>query len=156
MMKALRVLFALVLIATLASLVYAEEAKRSARVIDLKGEAEVRLAGRESWVPLETDSVLNQGDIVRTKADSYLTIYLNGVGETATVEVTENSQLMMSELTADQEAGTQKTLLDLAIGEVLIKAQKLHTPESKFEVKTPTSIVGVRGTEFVVKVEALE
>jgi hypothetical protein len=81
---------------------------------------------------------------------------VDGSGQTATVEVKENSQLLLSELLVNPANGTQKTLLDLAAGEILIKAQKVKGEESKFEVKTPTSIVGVRGTTFAVKVEALE
>ena len=81
---------------------------------------------------------------------------LNGMGETAAVEINENSQLLLLELIQDKEEETQQTLLDLAIGKVLIRAQKLHSEKSKFEVKTPTSIVGVRGTTFAVEVEALD
>ena len=62
----------------------------------------------------------------------------------------------MAELIGNKEEGTQKTLLDLAIGKILIRAKKLHSEEEKFEVKTPTTIVGVRGTTFAVEVEALE
>ena len=56
----------------------------------------------------------------------------------------------------DDQAGTQNTLFDLSLGEILIKAKKLHSEKSKFEVKTPTSIVGVRGTTFSVTVEAVK
>ena len=100
--------------------------------------------------------VLNEKDFIKTKADSWVNMNLDGSGETAAVELDENSQLMLLRLTKDDENGTQKTLLDLAIGKILIRAQKLHTKESSFEVKTPTSIVGVRGTVFEVEVEALD
>lgn len=155
-MKRAVFVFTLVLIGTLVSYGFAEEVKRTARVVDLRGEAELKLMEEEGWIPLEIGSILNEGDIVRTKADSWLLLNLNGMGETAAVEVKEDSQLKLLELLADEEEGTQKTLLDLAIGKVLIRAKKLHAPESSFEVKTPTSIVGVRGTEFAVEVEALE
>ena len=72
------------------------------------------------------------------------------------VDVSEKSQLSLATLVKDTTSGLKKTLLDLAIGQVLIKAEKLDTPDSKFEVKTPTSVVGVRGTKFSVRVEALE
>ena len=68
----------------------------------------------------------------------------------------ENSQLMLRELKKDKRTGTENTLLDLAVGKILVKAQKLRDPDSKFEVKTPTSVVGVRGTNFSVQVEAVE
>lgn len=154
-MKVFKVLCILVLMATLTSYAFAEEARRSARVIDFEGNAEIKIKG-EGWKPLEAGSILNEGDVIRTRSGSTAILNLNGNGETATVEVEENSQLMLSELITNREDGTEKTLLDLAIGKILIKAKKLHTTESRFEVKTPTSIVGVRGTEFVVQVEALE
>ena len=55
----------------------------------------------------------------------------------------------------DLNKGTSQTLLDLAVGKILIRVDKLHKKGDKFEIKTPTSIVGVRGTVFGVEVEAL-
>jgi hypothetical protein len=68
----------------------------------------------------------------------------------------ENSQLQLTELKINKAEASETTLLDLALGAVLIKAEKLHSEKSRFEVKTPTSIVGVRGTTFSVAVEAEE
>jgi hypothetical protein len=134
---------------------FSEEAERIAKIVDLKGQVQLKsLQG--DWVPAEVGTTLTQGHILKTAAKSQAVLKLDGAEETATVEINENSQLMLSELLMDTEKGTQKTLLDLAIGKVLIKAQKLHDEKSKFEVKTPTSIVGVRGTSFSVEVEATE
>jgi len=100
--------------------------------------------------PLAHPSInLNTGDVMAL-------VNVDGKGQVATIEVKENSQLLFSELIIDEAMKKEKTLLDLAVGEILIKAQKVHGAESKFEVKTPTSIVGVRGTTFAVKVEALD
>jgi hypothetical protein len=62
----------------------------------------------------------------------------------------------MAELLQDKDKETQRTLLDLSIGEILIQVDKLQAEKSSFEVKTPTSMVGVRGTTFSVKVETME
>ena len=70
--------------------------------------------------------------------------------------MSEKSLVSFASLVKDSSSGMKKTLLDLSIGQVLIKAEKLDTPDSKFEVKTPTSVVGVRGTKFSVKVDALK
>jgi hypothetical protein len=134
---------------------FAEETKRVAKIAKLKGKAQVKTVGGD-WVPAQVGMTLKQGCVLKTAADSQATLLLNGTGETATVVVSPDSQLMLSELLLDKEQGTQKTLLDLAMGKVLIEAEKLHTPDSKFEVKTPTSVVGVRGTSFSVEVEAVE
>jgi hypothetical protein len=100
--------------------------------------------------------ILKEGDMIRTMAGSWALLNVDGHAETATVEVKENSQLKMAQLLENKDASSQSTLLDLALGEVLIKAKKLHSEKSKFEVKTPTSIVAVRGTTFSVAVKSVE
>ena len=145
----------IIMIIALASTGSAEDAKRTAKIIAIDGIVEVRPVGR-TWVAAEVGMELNEGDVIKTAADSTAVLNLNGEGETATVDISEGSQLKIPELTGDKEKGTQKTLLDLAIGKILIRAQKLHSEEERFEVKTPTTIVGVRGTTFAVEVEALE
>ena len=153
-MKTLRILCIVCLICASAALSSAEVSKRNATITDIKGNVEVRTsAGAQEAA--KTGMVLTEGDVIMTKADSWATLILGGTEE-ATVTMKPNSQLALSELKADEKAGSQKTLLDLALGEVLVKTQKLHAKESKFEVKTPTSIVGVRGTTFSVAVEAVE
>ena len=154
-MKIFKLLCISALIITVAVIGYAAE-KRTAQIVSLDGTAQVKAAGGAEWVPAQVGMVLNEGDTLKMAEKSWALINVDGKGQTATVEVKEGSQLLLAELMVDQEAGTSKTLLDLAMGEVLIKAQKVHGEESKFEVKTPTSIVGVRGTTFNVKVEAVE
>jgi len=132
-----------------------QETLRQAKIIEVQGRVFVR-QGKKKWTEAKENMVLNSGDVIKTQRHSSALININGSGETATVEVSENSQLLLSKLIEDQNKGTQDTLLDLAIGKVLIEAEKLHSEESKFEVKTPTSIVGVRGTTFAVEVEAIE
>jgi len=117
---------------------------------------QVRVMGQRRWASAESGMVLSEGDILRTKKNAWALVNLDGDGETATVTVQENSQLLISKLTKDEEENSQETLLDLGLGKILIEAEKLHSEKSKFEVKTPTSVVGVRGTTFAVEVEALE
>jgi len=155
-MKVWKISLVLVLVVSLLSFSFGAEDQRKAVIIDLEGEVEVKVLERKrKTVPAQIGMVLYEGDVLITKADSYAVLKLEG-RETATVEVNEESQLMLLELTEDREKQTQSTLLDLAIGKILIKVEKLLTEESKFEVKTPTSIVGVRGTIFSVEVEAIE
>ena len=154
-MKILRVTCIVALVLAMAVVSYAAE-KRTASIMSIDGSAQVKPAGQAIFIPASVGMVLNEGDSIKTAAKSWVLLNVDGKGQTATVEVKENSQMLLSELMVDPKAGTSKTLLDLAMGEVLIKAQKVHGEESKFEVKTPTSIVGVRGTTFNVKVEAVE
>jgi len=150
-MKAVRVLLVLCLVCV-SWFAFASAEKYNGKVLDFQGSVDVKI-GKADWTAAKKGDALSEGDMVRTKENSWATVELENAG---TVEVKQNSQLKLAELSADKTAGTQKTLLDLALGEVLIKAQKLNSEKSKFEVKTPTSIVGVRGTTFSVAVEAVE
>ena len=154
-MKIVKFLLLVGLVLTLSSLAIAGEAKRTAFISDLKGTVEVRAADKK-WVAAKTGMILNEGDVIRTMASSWAVLNVDGKGETATVEVKENSQLKMAQLLENKDSSSQSTLLDLALGEVLIKAKKLHSDKSRFEIKTPTSIVAVRGTTFSVAVKSVE
>ena len=155
MMKTARFLIMLIFISAMHSSGLAEAVKRTAKVIEVSGSVEVKM-GKGPWEEAAEGVVLNESDLVRTKKGSWAILNLDGRGETATVEVKENTQMKLLELLADKSEGSQSTLLDVALGEVLIKAEKVHTAKSKFEVKTPTSIVAVRGTKFSVSVKAGE
>ena len=155
-MNMVKVICIITLIAGIATCALAEESKRTAQIVSLDGKAEVKLMGQSNWTPAQVGTVLHEGDTLKTAAGAAALLNVDGKGQTATIDVSEKSQLLLSQMLYNKEKGTSKTLLDLAMGEVLIKAQKVHGEESKFEVKTPTSIVGVRGTTFKVKVESAE
>lgn len=153
-MKILRLICALSLMMGMCSLAAAEQSKRIATIAQLSGTAEVK-SPQGKWMAAKVGTNLTQGDIIRTKANSEALLNLDGMAQTATVQMKANSQLKISELMENKPEKSQTTLLDLALGQVLIEAKKLHSEKSKFEVKTPTSIVAVRGTSFSVNVEAL-
>lgn len=142
-------------IAICAQSVYAADTFRTANLTEINGSVEVSQKDG-AWQPATVGMTLNQGDTLKTKASSWAIVTLDGSAETGTVEVKQNSELKLATLIKNEEQSSQTTLLDLSMGEILIKAKKLHSEQSKFEVKTPTSIVGVRGTTFSVAVEAVE
>lgn len=155
-MKIKKIVAIIVLTLCVTSLGFAEDmTKRTAKISDVKGAVEVKTATGEI-VPAKVGMVLNEGDMVQTKTNSSAILNVDGTAETASVEVKANAKLKLSEMLENKKEGVQMTLLDLSMGEILIKAKKLHSEKSKFEVKTPTSIVGVKGTTFSVSVEAVE
>jgi len=154
-MKILRSVVIMILVLGLASVVYAEQVKRTAKVISLEGDVSVKPIGKD-WVAAQVDMALGEGDVIVTKKGASALLNVDGDGETATVTVNEGSQLLMTELARDKDTGAQQTMLELAAGKILIKAQKLHSEAERFEVQTPTTVVGVRGTVFEVEVGTLE
>ena len=154
-MKIIHILCVAVLISFFISIGSSEELKRTATVAKLSGEVMVKNPGPGSWVPAKVGDILNEGSFIKTGIGAQAVINVDN-GQTAVVDISEKSLVSFTTLIKDGATGMKKTLLDLSIGQVLIKAEKLDTPDSKFEVKTPTSVVGVRGTKFSVKVDALK
>jgi hypothetical protein len=124
---------------------------RQATVTSIRGEVSVKLAGGD-WQPAVNGMVLHELDELKTAKKAYAKLLLDERGSTGQVEVKEHSHLRLNTLQWGAAEGEKVTLLDLAIGKVLIHAEKLKG-KSKFEVRTPTSTTGVRGTIFEVAVE---
>ena len=123
-----------------------------AKVTKITGEALCQKAGLPDWLKLETGMTLSQGDKVKTRADSEVVMELVGGAKTAEITLRRDSEFVFKTFQHDRESKTDTTLLDMSMGAVLVKAEKL-AGSSKFEVKTPTSLVGIRGTTFEVQVE---
>jgi hypothetical protein len=66
--------------------------------------------------------------------------------------VKEGSLFRINKAETDPVMGDKTTILDLAIGKVMVHVEKLKG-NSRFEVRTPTALTGVRGTTFEVTVK---
>ena len=133
----------------------AEQVTRTATIVEIEGIVEVKTPDAEDPVPASVGMVLEESDIIATKDDSSAIIEISGSQGNAKVDLKDNSQVVILDL-IKRDTGEEETLLDLAVGKLLIKVDKMPDEKSKFEVKTPTSVVGVRGTKFSVEVEAVE
>ena len=71
------------------------------------------------------------------------------IGESV-VRVKENSELILATLFKGEVTGLEKNSLELTVGKLLVKPKKLMKGE-EFQIKTPTAVAGVRGTQFVVE-----
>ena len=122
-----------------------------AKVIELTGDAMMMKAGTQEWTPITLGSVLTEGDAIKTLEGTKATLELTGSAKTAEVLVHENTEMKFETFQNTSDSKLDKTLLGVDKGGILVKAEKL-IGDSKFEVKTPTSIVGIRGTTFEVQV----
>ncbi len=64
----------------------------------------------------------------------------------------ENSEITLSELSADSQTKSVTASVYLWFGRMLSNVSRLAHSRSKFEVLTPTVVAGVRGTDFAVEV----
>jgi hypothetical protein len=135
------------------SLSYAAEGVKAVSVVEMKGTVDIMQKGTSTWTPATLWMKLGSGDTVKTGADSYADLNFNGIGQAALVRVGASSVMKVDSYLASTKEAEKKISLDLSIGDVLVKANKMKN-ESQFQVKTPTSIVGVRGTGFKVSVSS--
>lgn len=144
-----KILLGFVLFSLFASTGFCAEAAREIVVKNITGTVEYQKGGEGDWIKATNDLVLAESDIVRTGDKSSCDVVFKGQSD-AGVEMRPNSILEFT--TVADAKGSDDTELDLMLGSVLVKAEKLKG-ESSFKVRTPNSIVGIRGTEFEVKVD---
>ncbi len=104
-----------------------------------------------TWMPAKDGMVILPGDEVKTAAVGSVEVVLDG-GRVGRVEIKEGSRFRIEKAETDPVTGDMTTLLDLAIGKILVKVESLKG-NSRFEVKSPTALTGVRGTIFEVTVK---
>ena len=119
----------------------------SSTIYSLEGEVQIKKAGSTEWLKAESKASLSENDVVKTSANSTASIiFFDG----SIIDLEPETQLEIKELTK----GKAKSIkLRQDIGETLSKVKKLADPASRYEIETPASVAGVRGSTMFVKVE---
>lgn len=122
-----------------------------AKVRYVVGHPEFSKAGGP-WQPLEKFMVLHPGDAIRCDGNSHADLmlgYNNG-----SLQVSPNSELVLDKLTY-QFTGLEvmhDTQLNLKSGVLYGHVNKMASG-SKYEVKTPRGIAGIRGTRYRISAD---
>lgn len=145
-----------------------------AKVVRIKGDARFA-TGNNVWQPLKVGDNLKSGVIIQTAKDSRVDLVLGDKtaaapttqnwGETMSyspeveqdfVRIGENSVMAIDKLlVADTGADKIKeTQLDLRAGRIFGTVKKLSAA-SKYEVKIPNGVAGIRGTVYDISAEGL-
>ena len=105
---------------------------------------------RGQHLPAETSSPLDPEDVIETGADGSVGITLV---DDSIFSAGPNSQLALAEFSFDVDTGKGNILAELKKGTVSVVSGAItHATPGAMNIKTPTSILGVRGTSFVVRV----
>lgn len=89
------------------------------------------------------------GQGITTGANSSASLAVdNNIG---TIAVAANSQLVIRQISSLAN-GAQVTLLDLPRGQARLQVRRFTNPDSRLELRTPSGLAAVRGTEFGVSV----
>src|SRR5207249_183747 len=146
----------------------------AAKVVRIKGNARFT-TGNNVWQPLRVGALLRAGTVIQTASEgSYVDLILGNeestvptaaaaaapaspssstpaAGDQNIVRVFENSTLAIDKLTTmDTGADTvSETQLDLQRGRIFGNVKKMSAA-SKYEVKLPNGVAGIRGTIYTL------
>jgi hypothetical protein len=118
----------------------------------VRGTANYSTDRGSNWRELKVGARLRQNSIIRTAPGATVDLFLGDNGPV--VRVTENTTMGIDRLTIDR-TGAEKiieTQLDLRAGRILGNVKKLAAA-SKYEVKTPQGVAGIRGTRYDISAD---
>jgi hypothetical protein len=124
-----------------------QAAQGKAVVRSVVGKAEYSQGG--SWLPIKVGQEIAPGATLRTANDSKVVLFMDENGPL--VMLTENTTLGIDKLNFEPTGVDTiiETQLDLKSGRIVGIAKKLAA-NSKYEVKTPSGVAGIRGTEYSI------
>ena len=120
--------------------------KRIAKIIEISGTVTYQKGGGERELKAFKGMSLAQGDRLLTGKDGKAVLEID---DDKKLNVGSNSVLDLSQLSGIKGENEQ-TRLNMWKGEVLTEIGDRLNTQSRFEIKTPTAVMGVRGTWFVV------
>ena len=118
-------------------------AKVSAKILSIEGDVQVVRAGGEKPFAAFVNMRLAEGDRVITGTNGRAEIQMD---DEVIITLVENTRIYLSELRGS--GGAQQSSIGLQAGGVGSSVGKKLEENSRFEIKTPTAVMGVRGTEF--------
>ena len=100
-------------------------------------------------MPLKVGTSLQAGSTVSTAANSHVDVYLGINGPT--IRITADSTVGIDKLTYTDTGADAviETQLNLKQGTLMGSVRKMAAA-SRYEIKTPSGVVGIRGTDYVV------
>jgi hypothetical protein len=119
-----------------------------ARVHSVRGVATLRSAARTGNFPLRKFDVLKPGDKIETGATGHVVI---GLDDGSLITVLPNSRIELKDF---RQAPSLRELLEVVLGRVRVKIRRVGKRPNPYRVNSPVASIAVRGTEFIVAVQA--
>ncbi|HWV62762.1 MAG TPA: FecR domain-containing protein, partial [Oxalicibacterium sp.] len=98
-------------------------------------------------VSIDIGTKLVEGARITTSANSFVTLQLP---DASRISLPSNSSIELATLRKSQYTGAPRTELKLTRGKVVSRVSPLNANKGRYEVHTPLSVAGVRGTFFRV------
>ncbi len=119
--------------------------KQSAQAIFLRGEVSIE-QNKSSPQPLLLTTEIKEGALISTGPNGFVTLRLQDGSE---VQLPANTQMQMQRLRHIAQINAKQTELKLKQGRLDLNVKPQNTG-SRFDVRTPLAVTGVRGTHFGV------
>jgi hypothetical protein len=155
----------------------AQTAKQGNAVVTSKKGSARYSSDNRTWQSVEVGAVIKPGSVIQTGPNSYVDLAIDergssamrlaaktsaigagsgggggAAGETANVvRITPNSILAIDKLTSEDTGAdvVTDTQLDLRAGRIMGTVKKMSAA-SRYEVKFPTGVAGIRGTTYIL------
>ena len=119
-------------------------------VATLEGDVQVRRAGDEAYSRASLRMEVRLGDRLRTGANGKVRVLFHDESE---LVLGTDSEIEVTEYLYRHETKERKSLLDLVRGKIRFQVTRFFLERKPdYYLQTPTAVVGVRGTEGVLKV----
>ncbi|MFD2331402.1 cadherin-like beta sandwich domain-containing protein [Cohnella sp. GCM10020058] len=129
---------------------HAASSSRIAVIKQLSGDVQVQKAGGSKLFKAFAKLSLNQGDkLITGSKGSAVLQFANGTSEDDKFTVGENATLTFSKLSDKKGTVTKVSMLK---GTAWVDVKSIKSQDDDFKLETPTAIMGVRGTAFLVRV----
>lgn len=113
----------------------------------LEGVVDITRNG-ESVKNVDIGTKIENLDFVKTSKDGQVSItFAKTSGLSGTMTIVPGSSALIRQ---DQISGSGASEIQLMAGSVNLKVKRLVKGDSSVQVRTPTAVLGVRGTEFVI------
>jgi hypothetical protein len=117
----------------------------------VEGRVELLKGGNLPAIPLKADDTVEPGDVIRTKSLSKAQISFI---DNSILTLSQDARLAIEEFTYDPNQGKRHAVLEMFQGLALAVVNKIiKIEEPDFVIKTQTAIMGVRGTEFGIRIQ---
>ena len=111
-----------------------------------EGQGEIGRGG--TWTAATTGAAVQLGDQLRTGRPGHMRVVFQ---DDSVVTLSDDSVVSIDRQVFDPDHGKAESLLGLLQGKLsTLVGDYYHRPGAVYEVKTPTAVGGVRGTEFAV------
>jgi len=119
----------------------------AACVYQYKGGVQMLEPGSETWLPLRSAVPLREGARIKTGPGAWCRIL---AADGTFINLYENSETIVERLRLEKDSRDYG--FNFIKGRILWMAAKLKYKASKFEVRTPSAVCAVRGTDFTIDV----